>query len=316
MNHIVVGGGGFIGSSIVSRLMETTNDNVIVYDNFSSGKISFLEKYLKNSRMKIVIGDAKNLNDLTYNMKDMDKCWLFCSNPDIAAAVENPLIDFYEGTLITQNVVEAMRVNNVKNIVYASGSGVYGDKGLYPVHELLPTVPVSPYGASKLGSEAILSAYSYMYKIKVRVFRFANVIGKNQTHGVGKVFLEQLLSHPTYLDILGNGKQTKSYIHIDDILNAVFKEYDTSSLFDVFNVATTDYLTVDQIANIVCSVMKLENVEYRYSSKEARGWVGDIGVVVFNTDKIRARGWDNRYSSQVAMKKSIEEMMENYGKIN
>lgn len=313
MRYFIAGGAGFVGSKIVNRILNDEKDcEVFIYDNLSSGKLRFIEN-INDIRLTFCKGDLKDLPFLIRQMRDFgpDITWLFASNPDISKAVKDPTIDFYEGSLLVQNTLEAMRINSVKKIIYASGSGVYGDWGEKEYKEGEGSLlPISTYGAGKLSGEALISAYCYMFDMQGSAYRFANVVGKNQTHGVGYDFIHQLHEHPSYLNFFGNGKQSKSYIHVDDIIDAIFiSAFTSSKSYDYFNVATNDYLTVNDIADIAVKNMGLKNVEYRYLGDTASGWKGDVGIVRFNTDKIRNIGWQNKYNSYQAMDKSIKDMI-------
>jgi UDP-glucose 4-epimerase len=236
------------------------------------------------------------------------------SNPDIAAAMTNPAIDFDRGTLLTNNVVEAMRRTGVPRIVYASGSGVYGDLGEREASEAHgPMVPVSTYGASKLAGEALISSYAYMFGMQGFVFRFGNVVGRRQTHGVGFDFVRRLRADATRLTVLGDGTQSKSYVLVGDIVAAVLRALDAGSAapFNVFNVATGDYVTVRAIVAIALKVLGLDadevNVEY---GTEPRGWKGDVPVVRLNTDRIRQLGWAQSVGSAGALRLSMQAMLD------
>jgi UDP-glucose 4-epimerase len=241
------------------------------------------------------------------------------ANPDISKAESNPSLDFNEGTFLTHNVLEAARCQNVKTIIFTSGSGVYGEvPGEIFSESYGPCFPVSPYGAAKLGSEALISAYCNMFKMNGRALRFANVVGPNQTHGVGYDFLNKLVKNKSRLRILGDGTQCKSYIYISDVLDAVWliiSQMDLSTNFDVFNVATNDYISVSEIAKLTCETFGLDpmSVEFHYSGGD-RGWNGDVPKILFNTEKIRALGWFNKYSSHDAIRKSLFEMHANLNK--
>lgn len=191
MKYIVIGGAGFIGSHVAKRLIaEEANAQIFVYDNFSSGKKEHLREILGDSRLHIIEGDVKYLNQLTKVMERADTVYSVASNPDISKAITQPDIDFWEGTYLINNVLEAMRKNNVKNLIYASGSGVYGDVGETLLDEdFSPMLPSSTYGASKLACEALICSYCKMFDMNASVFRFANVVGPNQTHGVGYDFI-------------------------------------------------------------------------------------------------------------------------------
>ena len=194
----------------------------------------------------------------------------------------DPTIDFDQGTLLTHCVVEAARRSSTGLLLYASGSGVYGELGEHEADESYgPLEPVSTYGASKLAGEALISSYSHMFGMRGRAFRFGNVVGPNQTHGVGFDFVRKLLSDPTRLEILGDGTQSKSYVHVDDVLAAVLMVgQDATEPFAVFNVATGDYITVAEIATLAVECLDLEigAVELDYAGGN-RGWKGDVPVV-------------------------------------
>jgi UDP-glucose 4-epimerase len=226
------------------------------------------------------------------------------SNPDIARAATEPDIDFREGTFLTQQVLEAMRVNGTPRLLYASGSGVYGDLGETEANEnYSPMIPVSTYGASKLAGEALIASYCAMFGIRATAFRFGNVVGPRQTHGVGFDFVRRLLTDPTRLPILGDGSQSKSYIHVSDVVNAVMLAHTwRKQPFEVFNVATGDYISVTQIAELAVEVTGLEpgSVKFEYTGGD-RGWKGDVPVVRLNTDRIRSLGWSCRRTSRQAL---------------
>jgi UDP-glucose 4-epimerase len=260
--------------------------------------------------LSIVRGDLKDLPALTAAIAGADSVFHFASNPDIAKAVSQPDIDFWEGTYLTQNLLEAMRVARVPRLIYASGSGVYGDTGETAVVETYsPLIPISTYGASKLACEALIGSYTHMFDLKGYAFRFANVVGPRQTHGVSYDFIRRLLKDPTQLEILGDGRQSKSYIHVDDVLDALLLLHDNGTdRYDVFNVATGDYVTVTQIAELVAKQLGLSGVSYTYTGG-TRGWKGDVPVVRFDTTKLRALGWSNRRTSVEALTDSIDSMI-------
>ena len=203
-----------------------------------------------------------------------------------------------------------MRLNNVNKIAYSSGSGVYGDVGTTETPENFgPLLPTSMYGASKLGAEGLISAFCHMFDMQSWMYRFANVIGRNQTHGVGYDFIRKLRENPKKLLILGDGTQSKSYIHINDVLDAMlFIIKNTNEKVNIYNVATGDYITVNEIANIVVEKMGLHDVKFEYTGGK-KGWKGDVPVVRFNLEKIYKLGWKVKYSSEQAVRKSIDEML-------
>lgn len=313
--YFISGGAGFIGSHLAKAILNEESDAyVVVFDNFSSGKTRHLKGEENNKKLKIIKGDIKSMASLLKAMKGADTVYHFASNPDIAMAVTRPDIDFWEGTYLTNNILEAMRMLKVKKILYASGSGVYGDAGKTEVSEDYPfKVPISTYGASKLSGEALISSYCYMFDMDGISFRFANVVGPHQTHGVGYDFVRKLIKNCKELAVLGDGKQSKSYIYITDVINAMrLLEKEHPKGFSCYNVSTLDYLKVKEIADIVVRVMGLKQVRCSYMGGK-RGWKGDVPIVRINSQKLRKMGWKNQYSSCEAMRKSIESILtENY----
>jgi UDP-glucose 4-epimerase len=306
----ITGGAGFIGGHLVLRLLQGPAAQVVVYDNFSSGRAWHLEAVETDARLQTVTGDLKDIGRLREAMAGIDVVFHLASNPDIARAAREPDVDFWEGTYLTQNVLEAMRENRVPRLLYSSGSGVYGDTGAEPVVETYsPMRPISTYGASKLAGEALICAYCHMFEMHALAFRFANVVGPRQTHGVAYDFVLRLRRDPTRLQILGDGSQSKSYIHVDDVLDAMLFLYDQGWRgFDVFNVATEDYVTVREIANLVVRQLGLSQVAYSFTGGD-RGWKGDVPVVRFDTSKVRSRGWSNRRTSREALLASIDSLI-------
>jgi UDP-glucose 4-epimerase len=310
----LVGGAGFIGSHFVDRLLsEAEAELVTVYDNFTSGREWHLAHHAGDERLAVHRGDVKDLEALTAAMGGHDVVIHLASNPDIARAMTEPAVDFDEGTLLTHHVVEAMRRTETPRVLYASGSGVYGDLGEREIDEDWgPLVPISTYGASKLSGEALISAYCFMFGLTGRVFRFGNVVGPRQTHGVGFDFVRRLLEDPTRLQILGDGRQSKSYIHVEDVVDAVLgADRQASGAYEAFNVATGDYITVTEIAELAAEIVGLEpaDVQYEYTGG-ARGWRGDVPVVRLNTDRVRRLGWTNRRSSREALHDSMLALLE------
>jgi UDP-glucose 4-epimerase len=244
-------------------------------------------------------------------MAGADTVFHLAANPDIAKAVTQPDIDFWEGTYLAQNVLEAMRVNGVPRLLYMSGSGIYGENANVAFREDYgPCLPISTYGASKLACEALISAYCHMFGLTARAFRFANVVGPRQTHGVGYDFVRRLKNDPTQLRILGDGTQSKSYIHVEDILEAVFIANERAvGKYDVFNVATGDYITVNGIAELAVDVCGLPRGSVRFERTGGdRGWKGDVPIVRFDCSKIQALGWRCRRNSAEAMRDSMTAM--------
>ena len=310
MKSLIVGGAGFIGSHMAIKLLKEGGHDVVIYDNFTSGTERHLQSIHDHPNLEVIRKDVKDLPELTKAAEGVDVIYHFASNPDISKAITQPDIDFWEGTYLTNNVAEAARQAGVKRIIYASGSGVYGDTGDLEVDEnYSPLRPISTYGASKLAGEALLCSYCEMFGLQASGFRFANVVGPKQTHGVGYDFIRKLRENPRELAILGDGTQSKSYLHVEDVLRAL-ETVLASNLpgFTAFNVATGDAITVREIADIVCSKMKLENVTYRFGGGK-RGWKGDVPVIRLSSKAIRQLGWKPSHNSAEAISASLDAML-------
>ena len=309
----IVGGAGFIGSHFIDALLaDPSVERVTAFDNFSSGRPWHFEHHLGDSRLQIVRGDVGDLATLSGAMVGHGLVIHLASNPDIAAAMSDPTIDFDQGTRLTHHVIEAMRRTGASRIMYASGSGVYGDLGSREAgEEHGPLEPVSTYGASKLAGEALISAYCHMFELSGCAFRFGNVVGARQTHGVGLDFIRRLLRDRSHLSILGDGCQSKSYIHVSDVVRAVLLAARRApGPFSVYNVATGDYITVNEIAELAIKAVGLEmgNVRIEHTGG-TRGWKGDVPIVRLNTDRIRSLGWENRYSTNEALTASLQSIL-------
>jgi UDP-glucose 4-epimerase len=303
----VAGGAGFIGSHLCRELLCRPDHEVVVFDNLSSGTLSHLDGIHDDPRLHLIEGDLQQIDKVVAAMRGADHVYLLAANPDVAAAVADPAIDFWQGTYLTQNVIEAARMTGVPRVTYASGSGVYGDCAANEVDEKSgPLIPVSTYGASKLSCEAMLAAYTHMFDIHAVAFRFANVVGARQTHGVTYDFVRRLLDDPTKLRILGDGSQSKSYIHVDDVVSAILTVADYGwNGFEVFNAGNGDHVTVTQIAELVSQRMGIADVRFEYVGG-SRGWKGDVPVVRLRSDKLASLGWRYRYNSIEALVDSID----------
>src|SRR3984893_16455783 len=310
----IAGGAGFIGShSPAPRLCNKTVEAVPLYDNFPSGRQWHYAHHEQDRRLHVLCADVKDMAALERAMAGHDVVIHLASNPDIARAAVEPDIDFREGTFLTQQIVEAMRRTRTPRLLYASGSGVYGDLGEHEAQEDFgPLVPVSTYGASKLAGEALIASYCAMFGMRACAFRFGNVVGSRQTHGVGFDFVRRLRQQPDRLRVLGDGRQSKSYIHVEDVIEAVFTAHEkTEKNFEVYNVATGDYITVTEIARLAMEVSGLsdEDVRLEYAGGD-RGWKGDVPIVRLNTGRIRSLGWTCRRTSRQALCVAMHALLE------
>jgi UDP-glucose 4-epimerase len=311
-SYFIIGGAGFIGSHFADALLASAKTRrVTVFDNFSSGREWHYEAHGGDPRLSVIRADASDVNALAATMEGHDWIIHLASNPNIAAAADCPEIDFYRGTLLTNNVVEAMRRSGLHRLLYASGSGVYGDAGDQPLSEdYAPLIPISTYGASKLACESLIASYCAMFGLHACAFRFGNVVGPRQTHGVGFDFLRSLSAKPKRLRILGDGHQSKPYIHVTDVVDAVLcAAKKATAPFSVFNVATDDAVTVTEIADLAVETLGLParpNFDYTGGS---RGWRGDVPVVRLDSTRIRSLGWFPKRNSRDAMRQSLQELM-------
>lgn len=312
MRAFVAGGAGFIGSHAVERLLRMPHvERVTVFDNFSSGQRAYLPS--GQPRLNIIGGEIADLTDLCAAMQGHDLVFHFASNPDISKALNDPAIDFWQGTLLTQNIAEAIRSAGTRQVLYASGSGVYGDCGDQLLDEdHSPMLPVSTYGASKLAGESILCAYAHLFGIQAWVFRFGNVVGPRQTHGVLFDFVRKLRADPNRLSILGDGEQSKSYIHVDDVLDAVWLAWQKNSArFSYFNVATDDTITVREIAALAADTLGFSGVRFEYAGG-AKGWPGDVPVVQLDSSKMKQLGWRAQRNSRAALEDAARALVKEY----
>lgn len=294
MKALICGGSGFVGQHLNRRLL-AEGHTVRIYD-----------KVLPKEGAGYV-GDIKDLELLMDAMRGSDVVYHLASNADIAASATNPTIDFYEGTLLTQNVLEAMRITSVRRIVYFSGSGVYGEDAGAEFHEDHgPLLPISTYGASKLACEALICSYCHMFGMEARVFRPANIVGPGQTHGVGLDFMRRLVADPTHLHMLGNGTQTKSYVHIDDVLDAVALTNGTMG-YKVFNVATDDQISVMEIARIAIELVGARQCVISGTGTD-RGWAGDVPCIKLDCGRLKNLGWRPAVGSFLAIHNSLESL--------
>jgi UDP-glucose 4-epimerase len=306
----IMGGAGFIGRQLTMQLL-SRDIRVFVYDNFSSGTQAHVNDFQHSANFSLHRIDIENTTDLIKITKGLDTVIHLASNADISRAQSEPRIDFAQGTVLTESVAEVCRINKVKTVLYASGSGVYGDAGETILDENSPLRPISTYGASKLAGEALFASYSYMFGIDCIAFRFANVVGPMQTHGVGYDFLRKLSSNPNVLDILGDGSQRKSYVHVSDVIAGIFTCYEKrESGFEVYNIATDDDITVTEIAEMAVGASSINggDVKFIYSGGD-RGWKADVPIVRLDSRKIKNLGWTAKMSSKEAIFQSLREQL-------
>lgn len=306
----ISGGSGFVGSNLVRRLLLIPSCSITVYDNLSSGHKDFLRESLKTGRVRLVVADLLDFSKLRKAFRGHEIVFHLASNPDIAKGLEDPSLDLRLGILTTFNVMEAMRLEGGTSIIYTSGSGVYGDLGTRPLAEDYgPLKPISMYGATKLGSEAIISAFCHMFHMQAWCFRPANIVGPHQTHGVGYDFIKKLSRNPRELTILGDGTQSKSYIYVDDFIDAVLLVIKKAhEPVNIFNVASPTFIDVKSIAKVVVESMNLSRVKFVFTGGK-RGWQGDVPKVRMDTQKLRRLGWKPLHTSRQAIQESVRHLL-------
>lgn len=321
---LVTGGAGFIGSELVRTLLKN-KIFVVAIDNFSSGSLGNLNHLFTNPNFLLIQEDLLNLSSRTIQIiRDCDEVYHLAANPDVRIGSRNSQVDFNNNILATYNLLEIMRNSSVcKRLIFTSTSTVYGDADIIPTSEDYgPLIPISLYGSSKLAAESLISGYSHMFGIKCGVLRLANIIGPTSNHGVIFDFINKLNKNNTFLEILGNGKQNKSYLYIDDCIDAILlvseyieHNYENSS-FNLFNVGSEDKLEVLSIAKIILSEMNLENIPliYRSLNSDGRGWKGDVKNMLLDISKIKRLGWNIRYQSQEAVRLTARNILRSQSK--
>ena len=308
MDVLVTGGAGFIGSHLVDRLVKV-GLSVKVIDNLSSGRLENLSQHRGNPRVEVITGDLKRIEDALKAVDGVNAVFHFAANPEVRVSTTNPEIHFNENVVATFNLLEAMRKRDVRELVFASSSSVYGEPEHIPVGEEAPIQPVSVYGASKAACENLIHAYVKLYGMKAVILRYANVVGPRLRHGVIWDLANKLKKNPNELEILGDGKQTRSYIYIDDAVEATMIAWrKTSDDYSVYNVGSEDWITVDEVADQVIEAMNLVNVRKIYKPVlHGVGWPGDAKKIALRIDKIKQLGFKPSLSSKEAVKATTRE---------
>ena len=307
---LVTGGAGFIGSHIVDRLMDT-KCKVVVFDNLSSGKMEFIEHHLDKANFSLIKGDLLNTGEIDAACKDIDFVYHAAANPDVRLGAVDTKVHFEQNITATYNLLEAMRKNGVPNIAFTSTSTVYGEATTIPTpEEYGALVPISLYGASKLACEALITSYSHTFDMHSWIFRFANIIGNRGTHGIIVDFIEKLKSDAEHLEILGDGRQSKSYLHVSDCVDTIlFAVGHIADTVNIFNVGSEDTIDATGIAKIVVEEMGLEDVEFIYTGGK-RGWKGDVPRMLLAVDRLMELGWSPSYTSADSVRDTARVLIE------
>ena len=311
MKVFVTGGAGFIGSHLVDQLIKK-NNKVTVYDNLSSGNKKFLEKHFKNNNFKFIEGDLLDLKLLIKEISNHDVIFHIAANPFVRLGEKQTRLDLDQGGIATYNILESMRKNNIKKIVFSSSSVVYAETPPINIPETYgPTLPISLYGAGKLAAEGLISAFCGTFDFQAWIYRFANIVGIRGTHGVIVDFIDKLRKNPNELEILGDGRQQKPYLHVTDIVEAIIYGFENSNdQINLFNVGCNSNTTVTKIAKMVVEEMDLKDVKFNYTGGK-RGWAGDVPRFQLDPSKLNKLGWKASYSSDEAVRKAIRETLDN-----
>ncbi|MCR5357236.1 MAG: NAD-dependent epimerase/dehydratase family protein [Lachnospiraceae bacterium] len=311
MKYFVTGGAGFIGSNMVDRLLSEPENEVVAYDNFSTGRREFLEDALKNPRFTLVEGDTLDLDKMTQAMKGCEFVFHFAANADVRMGCEHPKKDLEQNTIATFNVLEAMRANDIKRIGFSSTGSVYGEAEVIPTPENAPfPVQTSLYGASKLACEGLLAAYAEGFGYTAYIFRFVSILGERYTHGHVFDFCKRLKDDPKHLHILGDGHQKKSYLYVKDCMEAILTVVrNTNEKVNIYNLGTDEYVEVNDSVRFICGKLGV-TPEFTYAGGE-RGWIGDNPFIYLDTKKVRSLGWKPKATIEEGVIKTVEYLTSN-----
>jgi UDP-glucose 4-epimerase len=310
MKVLITGGAGFIGSHLALTLLQQGQD-VICLDNLSLGQEKFLEPCLKFKNFKFIKEDLLNLPQLIEVSRGIERVWHLAANSDILAGAKSTDRDLKMGTLATYNVFEAMRINNIKECVFASTSAIYGEAHIKPTPENYgPLLPISFYGASKLACEALATAFAHNFSMNVWVYRFANIVGSHTTHGVIHDFIKKLKKNPQELEILGDGKQAKSYLHVSDCIQGMIFGLENSKSENgvhLFNLASQGVCQVSGLADLVIAGMGLKAL--KKFTGGSQGWKGDVAQVQLDGKKLQSLGFKPKFNSEEAVGQAIKDIL-------
>lgn len=311
MRYLITGGAGFIGSHAVDRLLAEGHE-ITVYDNLVTSRRRWLEPHVGNPAFRFVEGDILNRQLLQQTIAGHDIVFHLAANTDIPSGYTQTRLDLDNCIIGTWNVLDAMRELGIGDILFASSATVYGYPTVMPTPETYgPLLPESHYGAGKLACEALISGFTHLYPIKAWIYRFGNVMGGRMSHGVVYDFIQKLRKNPREMEILGDGRQAKTFFLVEDCLEGIFwaHEHDRERPVDIYNLGSPITLTVTEIARIVCKEMGLDGVTFRYTGGE-RGWPGDVPKVDFDISKLDALGWRVTRTSAEAVQICTRRLLE------
>ncbi|MEO1945526.1 MAG: NAD-dependent epimerase/dehydratase family protein [Candidatus Thioglobus sp.] len=312
----ITGGAGFIGSSIADRLL-SQGDSVVVYDNFSTGQPRYLDKAKDNSNFTLIEGDLLDQPLLKSSIKGCDIVYHLAANADIRYGLEKPYHDIEQNTIATFNLLEAMRDNGIKRIVFASSAAALGEPDQFPTPESCSTpVQTSLYGASKMACEGLISSYCEGYGFEGYAFRFVSLLGARYPHGHVFDFVKQLRDNPNKLRVLGDGMQRKSYMHIDDCIDAILlvavrkrTALSAKHNYQVYHLGNPAYIQVVDSVKLICNQMNLDP-KLEFSGGD-RGWTGDNPFVFLDVSKIQNEGWDPKHNIEDSVRETVDWLNDN-----
>ena len=310
MKMFITGGAGFIGSNLADRLL-AAGHGVTVYDNFSSGQHAFLAEASRSPACRVIEGDLLSLPDLKRAMAGHDFVFHLAANADVRFGTHHPSRDLEQNTLATFHVLEAMRSGGIRRLAFSSTGSIYGEPQVFPTPEDAPfPIQTSLYGASKLAGEGLIAAYATGFDFQAYIFRFVSILGERYTHGHVFDFYRKLLQNPHEIEVLGNGQQRKSYLHVQDCIDAMLLAIDRANEpVNIFNLGTEEYCRVDDSLGWICSHLELKP-RRRYSGGE-RGWIGDNPFIFLDTTKIRSLGWRPRWTIREAVLRTLQYLQAN-----
>jgi UDP-glucose 4-epimerase len=311
MKVFVTGGAGFIGSHLVDKLLKR-GDFVTSFDNLSSGDEEFFKQHKKNDNFRFVEADLLDFKKVTKEIKNHDVVFHIAANPFVRLGETQTRLDLEQGPIATYNILESMRQNKIKKIVFSSSSVVYAETPNIEIPETYgPTLPISLYGAGKLAAEGLISAFCGTFGFQAWIYRFANVVGIRGTHGVIVDFIDKLKKNPKELEILGDGRQQKPYLHVHDVVAGIIFGFENSNdKLNLFNLGCNSNTTVTRIAEMVVEEMNLKDVKFNYTGG-IRGWAGDVPRFQLDISKIKKLGWKESNTSDEAVRKAIREVLDN-----
>lgn len=310
MRMFITGGAGFIGSNLTDRLLAAGHD-VTVYDNFSTVQRPFLAAAARSTRFRLIEGDLLALPELKRAMAEHDFVFHLAANADVRFGTEHPSKDLEQNTIATFHVLESMRTNGIRRIAFSSTGSIYGEPKVFPTPEDAPfPIQTSLYGASKLAGEGLIAAYATGFGFQGYIFRFVSILGERYTHGHVFDFYRKLGDNPQEVEVLGNGQQRKSYLYVQDCIDAMLLAIDKADEpVNIFNLGTDEYCKVDDSLGWICSHPDL-NPRRCYRGGE-RGWIGDSPFIFLDTAKIRSLGWRPKLTIREAVLRTVRYLQDN-----